>query len=224
MISSALEHYNNDHGCYPSQTQWDSATCTGVPDFFRTYISIFPCDPETHTKYVYQSIDKSCNACNGSCGQCYGYRLLTTLDTKTDDQIRSLGCDPVLGCGYKTSDGQVPNYGIASGCGVTPVGFDLSGPIPTGRIIQIPTNAPSPTSPPVIPTSTPILPTATPVPPTPTPTPISAVFSNLSAVLDHDLATFTFSYSGPLISPYYVGYVHTCGYVLGCISIIWDRI
>jgi prepilin-type N-terminal cleavage/methylation domain-containing protein len=205
LLGVALEHYNTDHGCYPTQSQWDGVSCNGTPDFFHSYIPIFPCDPETHTKYIYQSTDKNCQPCSGSCGQCGGYRLLTTLSIKTDSQIQSAGCDPTAGCGITAPSGQIPNYGISVGCTVTAVGFNAGdiGPIPspTTRPIDLPTAAPS-TVPPATPTP---VPSATPPSvPTNTPTPIPTGFSNVSAALGHDQAAFSFAYNGTPISPYVI--------------------
>lgn len=45
-LNIAFEHYYNDHNCYPSQDEWNNASCGSVPAFFQSYLQNFPCDPE----------------------------------------------------------------------------------------------------------------------------------------------------------------------------------
>ena len=118
-FAKAFENYYNDHECYPSTNEWDDAVCDSSNSFLLSYQKMFFCDPEFHSKYVYIPTDKNGNLCEGSCGQCYGYRLYAVLSNKSDPSIAGVGCNNPNGCGYTDEKGRNVNYGVASGDSVS---------------------------------------------------------------------------------------------------------
>lgn len=121
-FKNVFEEYYNDIGCYPTNTQWNNATCGSATSFLSPYLETFYCDPTTKIKYVYQTTDKSGNACDGTCGKCSGYRLLAHLANTSDADIGRAGCDAVS-CGISVSGGPNPNWGLAMGAQVPVPGF-----------------------------------------------------------------------------------------------------
>jgi prepilin-type N-terminal cleavage/methylation domain-containing protein len=112
LLTESLEHFYSDHGCYPTQSDWSTATCNPPANpIFKNYINRFPCDPETKKSYTYLTIDKLGALCDGTCGSCYGYRLLATLKNKSDTDI--------IDTGYTDADGKPLNYGKSSGSGTS---------------------------------------------------------------------------------------------------------
>lgn len=122
-LTTAFEEFYNDNECYPTNTQWQSATCGSVPDFLAPYMKSFPCDPVTRLPYTYQTTDNTGEYCDGTCGTCSGYRILASLSNKSDNDIYEVGCDPVEGCGIPTEDNRPLNWGIAMGNTVPVPGF-----------------------------------------------------------------------------------------------------
>lgn len=116
----ALEDYYNDKGCYPTMEQWNQATC-GSPVSFL-HVKSFACDPINHKKYVYQTTQENGEPCDGVCGACQGYRLLTKLENVADPAIEKVGCD-AIGCGVIPETGYCPNWGVAMGAPVPLPGF-----------------------------------------------------------------------------------------------------
>jgi len=122
-LTASFEEYYNDNDCYPTNADWERASCEeGSPDL-SSYLDSFPCDPTTKEKYTYQTIDKEGNYCDGVCGECYGYRVLSRLANRADKEIVKVGCDPDEGCGVEVSDGKPSNWGIAMGGKVPVPGF-----------------------------------------------------------------------------------------------------
>lgn len=123
-LKSSFEMYKLDHGCYPTNSEWNSAQCDSTHSFLSEYIrNKFPCDPGDHTKYSYETTDSGGNSCDGECGVCEGYRLLTALDNKDDSEILALGCDPQYGCGVSGEGNRIPNWGVAVQSSLSVPGF-----------------------------------------------------------------------------------------------------
>jgi prepilin-type N-terminal cleavage/methylation domain-containing protein len=101
-IRANLEHYVNDHGCYPTEDLMDSCTS---PIFASYNMPTLICDPETKEPYLYRLIDTG--------NPCLGYRIFAILQRKNDPDIQTLGCDGAAGCGVP--DHPEYNYGVATG-------------------------------------------------------------------------------------------------------------
>lgn len=107
-IRRAFEEYYNDHECYPPADTLDTCGSGSL----SPYLSKIPCDPASNTPYKYKS-DSDTNMCVGN-------RVCTQLKDMIDPDIKSLGCNPVTGCGW----GAGWNYCLATGTTVTAPGFD----------------------------------------------------------------------------------------------------
>lgn len=131
-LNTALSDYYLDTGCLPTFDEWLAFKC-GEQDNgrFSSYIKSFPCDPENQDKYYYQPLDANCSPCNGGCGVCVGYRLLTSLQNKNDSSIKTVGCDPALGCGITDSQGDVQNFGHSMKCPVSVISVTPVPPQPS---------------------------------------------------------------------------------------------
>jgi prepilin-type N-terminal cleavage/methylation domain-containing protein len=190
-LHKSIMQYYVDYKSFPKTSQWTTLTCTDpIPSQFAPYMSALPCDPDTKVKYYYQPLDADCQPCVESSQVCTGYRLLARLKNEEDKAISNAACNTPDGCGINNPDGQLYNYGVASGCSIvttpipTPIGGGSNTPTPTltptPTTIGAPTNTPtttpdpsgSPTATPTstvtvtqTPTNTPtITPTWTPVP------------------------------------------------------------
>ena len=97
-LKTALEHYYQDTGCYPSPEL--ISQCGG--DGLEPYLNSMLCDPRSNQPYAYYR------------SGCHTYRLLTTLEYDSNPAIAQSGC--TLGCGADlTGDGQGDfNYGVSS--------------------------------------------------------------------------------------------------------------
>jgi type II secretory pathway pseudopilin PulG len=107
QLAQALEHFYSDHGCYPSQDEWKAINCNAKQQIFSNYIASYPCDPTEKKPYTYIATDTAGNICTGTCGQCYGYRLLTTLANTNDPDI--------VDTGYTDETDKKLNYGKGTG-------------------------------------------------------------------------------------------------------------
>lgn len=101
-LSEALEHYADDHGCYPDPSLWNCSSTIFAPYNMPQLL----CDPETKIPYYYLLIDPG-NACAG-------FRLYTTLRDQKDPDINRVGC--FGSCGV-TGHPEL-NYGVSSGAPV----------------------------------------------------------------------------------------------------------
>lgn len=111
-IKLAFEDYYNDHQTYPPESYL--ADCDG--DSLQPYLKVVPCDPITGKPYLY--IPFPGNGDNSG-----GYRVLSTLDDKSDPIIEQLGCQN--GCGVPENNPEFANrssyvYGIAEGVALSP--------------------------------------------------------------------------------------------------------
>ena len=110
-ISTALEDYYVDYGCYPDPSVF--ATCDSSA--MNPYLSSIPCDPVYKYRYCYFVED---DAITDDCWQ--KYRVLATLKFFSDPDIKTVGCnDKTSYCGWETECGATSdrygfNYGIAS--------------------------------------------------------------------------------------------------------------
>ena len=103
-IQIALEHYQNDHGCYPAAL----GTCGGGNTIFASYnMPKLVCDPNGD-EYWYELVNSS--------DPCQGYRLYAHLKDTGDLDIKRLGCDGTDGCGVLNHSEY--NYGVAAGATV----------------------------------------------------------------------------------------------------------
>jgi prepilin-type N-terminal cleavage/methylation domain-containing protein len=103
-LKAALENYQNDHGCYPTEDLMNDCKS----EIFTPYnLPIFPCDPDGKS-YYYELIVPS-----NSCG---GYRLYARLFDKTNPDIAKIGCDRPNGCGVAGHPEY--NYGVSMGAPV----------------------------------------------------------------------------------------------------------
>ncbi len=95
----ALEHYYEDHRCYPTAALL--ANCNSPS--LQPYLPKILCDPSTVQPYTYVS------------NQCDSFLMYTKLKDTSDRDIEALGCSS--GCGPdENNDGNGDyNYGIASG-------------------------------------------------------------------------------------------------------------
>lgn len=96
QIRGALESYNDDKGCYPSN---DSVPCSGAG--LSPYLSKIPCDPKTNESYLYDP-DSSSLTCPTF------YWLYAKLEYSKDPGIDTVGCAP--GCG----PGNAYNFKVGS--------------------------------------------------------------------------------------------------------------
>lgn len=104
-IQIALEHYQNDHGCYPDVGLM--ANCGSSNNIFASYnMPGLVCDPNGDA-YLYQLVDSS--------DPCKGYRLYTHLKDNGDLDIKRIGCDGPNGC--NTGDPKF-NFGVSAGATV----------------------------------------------------------------------------------------------------------
>jgi len=143
-LTVSFEDYFNDNICYPTNADWEDVSCGDNSTIFSPYLDSFPCDPTTKEKYTYQTIDQEGNYCDGVCGDCYGYRILSQLANKSDKDIVEIGCDPDEGCGVEVPDGKNPNWGIAMGGKVPAPGFNpRTTPSPAPTSTSIPTPIPT---------------------------------------------------------------------------------
>lgn len=104
-IQTALEHYVNDHGCYPDASLMLDCTSSvfasyGMPELL--------CDPESKEPYYYELVDNA-NACKG-------YYLYTYLKIPIDPDIDRAACPTATGCCCGGS--ALCNYGVSSGANV----------------------------------------------------------------------------------------------------------
>ncbi len=110
-ISTALEDYYADYGCYPDPSVF--ATCGSSA--LSPYLSSIPCDPVYKYSYCYFVDDDSTSS---GCWQ--KYRALATLKFFSDPDIEASGCsDETNYCGWETECGATSerygfNYGVAS--------------------------------------------------------------------------------------------------------------
>ena len=144
-IKIAFAEYYGDNDCFPV----DGALLNCKSEELKPYLREIPCDPSTEQPYRYD-IEMGALCPNR-------YRVLTTLEIKSDPVITEVHCDGPDGCGVGLEE---YNYGISDG---VPVGL--------GEILgggDTPANTPTPT-----PTLDPSGPTSTPIN-TPTPTSMSA--------------------------------------------------
>jgi type II secretory pathway pseudopilin PulG len=103
-LKAVLEHYANDHDCYPPANMM---TCDST--IFAHYdMPKVICNPEGHTAYWYEPVDPS--------NLCAGYRLYTHVVDPTDSDVAALGCNRPLGCGV--ANHPELNYGVSSGVNV----------------------------------------------------------------------------------------------------------
>jgi prepilin-type N-terminal cleavage/methylation domain-containing protein len=135
-LKTAFEDYYNDHSCYPTISEWNSAQCNSTSTFLTQYSKSFPCDPNDKQKYYYETTDKDGNHCEGKCGNCVGYRLLAKLKT-ANPEIVAMGCDLNSGCGVSAGNGNNPNWGIAMGTTVAMPGFIPAANTNTDKSISV---------------------------------------------------------------------------------------
>ncbi|MFH1966901.1 MAG: prepilin-type N-terminal cleavage/methylation domain-containing protein [Patescibacteria group bacterium] len=179
-LKVVFTEYLGDYGCFPTFDTLEN--CGG--DELIPYLDSIPCDPVGQAPY-YLDVDPAV-----TCPR--QYRVLATLEMKSDPVITSLHCDGAEGCGGTGLESY--NYGVADG---VPVGnVDYLGREGGG---VSPTTPPAPTSPPVpgLPTPTPV-PTSTPIPVLPTVTPAPTV------------APVPTSTPAPTITPPSGPYTHCC--------------
>jgi prepilin-type N-terminal cleavage/methylation domain-containing protein len=116
-LHKAFTFYYTEHHNLPTNSQWSGILCNNsVPDFLKPYMSYFPCDPATNEKYFYEPLDSSCQQCFDGVNTCAGYRIMAKLENTEDKAILQVGCDPINGCGVKSSRGNPFNYGISQNC------------------------------------------------------------------------------------------------------------
>lgn len=85
-ITVAVEEYEKDNNCYPSE---DLVVCdpgTGL----KPYLEKIPCDPVTNLSYYYEVPD----------GCARWYRIYSKLDNTSDPIISELGCEYGCGTGF----------------------------------------------------------------------------------------------------------------------------
>jgi len=99
-LKAALEHYANDHGCYPAPAQM---TCDST--IFSSYnMPKVLCDPEGKQPYRYELVDGS--------DACKGFRIYAIIKDPKDLDIARVGCDRPQGCGI--TDHPEYNYGVSN--------------------------------------------------------------------------------------------------------------
>jgi len=125
QIQQALEEYEKDHDCYPSQEDLDCDPGEGL----KPYLSKIPCDPQTKLSYLYYpQTGKTCAK---------WYWVFSNLGNQGDSIIDSLGCQ--YGCG-PDSDSATFQYYAKSPNAPDPVSLDFS---PTSAPVA--TSTPEPT-------------------------------------------------------------------------------
>lgn len=102
-IQAMLEHFYNDHDCFPypagaPPVDLNNPNICGSTNFSAQGVDKYPCDPESKLPYAYVPL-----------ANCGGYRVYAKLTDLKDADIARLGCD-ASGCG----PGGQYNYGVAS--------------------------------------------------------------------------------------------------------------
>lgn len=94
-IQIAIEEYEKDHDCYPTEELLECNPGTGL----QPYLTKIPCDPETNESYVFE-IPES---------ECPNWYILYSNLANSETSICSLGCGPGYSYNFYVSSPNAPD-------------------------------------------------------------------------------------------------------------------
>ena len=121
-LANVLGYYYSEQKNYPTKQMWLTTGCSEVPEFLKKYTNEMPCDPDSKRPYYYEPTDMQGFGDVNPSHAYLGFRVMTRLRNVKDSAIRVAGCDPT-GCGITLTNGENPNYGVATGTKVPVPGY-----------------------------------------------------------------------------------------------------